>query len=268
MELIHSKQTVRKTCHERLKELRKKTGYKPAEPKSTDQLTTIHIKTPKKEIKRREKAVNESLKTRIAQLFFTYSERVQVMLAQMPFDEMAEWIINMEQVIDEVSQMEVVEKPEYIPPRRKRVYRDNYFDIPESQDEAYEEYIKDKEFRCASDVVKYRRKFIDKMLKREKKLMKKYGTKGGKKTLNLYDPLFHGIETDLDKVRANMKRLMANNKKRTDQFLEELKKYTGGDCSNIPIVQAFKEKTARIMKQTKEWMDSQGFGSTHLTVEF
>lgn len=226
-----------------------------------EELTTIHIKTPKKEIKKRKKMEDDAIRHRMYELFKTYNNRIQNMLLDMTYDEMVKWIVNMEKSIEEANSFHLIDMGEYLKSRKKIVYHDNYFDIPKSQEAAYEKFIKDKKLRCVSDVVKARRAFIDKMEKMHSKYRKKKG-------LNLYDPLFHGVDTDLDQMKRNLKRLNADNKRRVDAFLADLSRLTGEDASHIPVVKAFKEKTERIMKRTSKFLDSMGIGQADLVVEF
>ena len=130
--------------------------------------------------------------------------------------------------------------------------------------EAYERYLKDKKIKGASDIRKYRAKFLAKLEKKQKRYRKGKTKKG----LNLYDPLFRGADTDMRELKKNMKRLTEDNKKRVDEFLKCLETLTGENVNNIPIVKSFKAKTDKILKRSNKWLDSQGFVDPELPFDF
>ena len=101
--VLHSRQTVRRSCHDWIKAQREKMGYKPAKQKPMEELKTIHIKTPKKEIKKRKKMEDDAIRHRMYELFNSYSNRIQDMLLNMSYDDMVKWIVNMEKSIEEAN---------------------------------------------------------------------------------------------------------------------------------------------------------------------
>ena len=259
--VIKSQQTKRMSMHDWIKQRRKELGYKPAKKKSTAELTTIHIETPKKELEKKKKAEDNAIRQRMMDLFQTYSERAQKMLSAMSYDEMVQWIVEMEDCIQKANSMVKKKTDEvFYDSHMDRVVPTDEFDIVPSQMAAYKEFLKKRKLKTAKDVFNARLDFQSYVEKKKKK----YSKKG----LNLYDPLFHGADADLQQMKKNLKRLNADNKKRIDAFLADLDKLTGKDTAGIPIVKAFREKTDRILKQTNKWLDSQGIGSSELIVEF
>lgn len=255
----------RVSCHERIKQLRKQIGYKPVEQKipKASEIPEIHIKYSKKEVKKFKKAKEKAVEQRMWTLFLTYDDKIQDMLLKMSYDDMVNWIVEMERVIEDASKIRKVDErdvfcEDHLPNRMTS--DDDLFAIPASQWEAYGEFIKHRKMEDASDIVKARCKFLSKIEKRTKKYRK-----GG---LNMYDPLFHGSDVNMQEMKRNLKRLTEDNKKRVEAFLSDLEKLTGRDVSTMPAVKSFKDKSDKILKQANKYIDSMGVGSTELTIDF
>lgn len=208
------------STNERIRQLTKEMNYKPKKKKHI-KLKEINVKKYKKKRKRKEMM-------KYKKFYTDYLETLTEEEQDAEFD-------NIEYMYTFLTRAEIRE-------RDKRLSK-----IEKEKRRRFDEYMEECNPKTYVEYIRYEDKYYAKARKKQKYYKKK--------GLNISDSLFTTLQLDEDKMIKNLKQISKENKERTDKFLEYIDKmYKGEDVPEI--VQALKDKSAKVEKANKKYVKS------------
>lgn len=212
-------------------------------------LEEISVTYGKKELKaerQREKLQNKTTKRRRQQMAYWYLEeylRPEYAMREfyMKYDDPDELL---EAAYQEVLGLVQLRTFELGPASWEDVFEpepSEPWDIPESQEEAFEKWCKKHPLRGYNDIIPRRERF----LKSLRKVKRKYYSK---KRLGMYDPLFAQTYVDEKEMLDNLKHITAQNELRIREFHEMLESLYKNNGISRDVMKKFDKQTDELMK--------------------